>query len=256
VAPRANKNLGDLLERDDAHDPGHQKRTIKPGIRGPNVESLGADVTLAPVVFPQTRALNVARWKQKQNETREVTVVGSSPTNEGSGLVLLNDLNEIGVILRYRSGGVTREDRWLWNPQGWRRTLLASDVEVIAVRLSTNSNPGFRDITVGAGIADSAGVQDGTVLTIRDGIPEAGQGGVAQRVAVFPHGTHEFRVWQSPSAGAFELGFQQRLGFTAFVSGLGLVEVEDWHSIGVANAIRYQNQGTDTGSLAWVYCRG
>jgi len=210
VARRPNKRLAELLQLDDAPDPGHQLRTIKPGIRGPNVESLGADVTLDPVVFPQNRALNVARWRQQNNETREVTVIGSSPTNVGGDVVLLNDLIELEVVLRYRAGGVTREDRWVWNPQGWRRTIMASDVEVIANRLSTNSNAGLTALTVGAGIADSAGVQDGTILTIRNGIPEGGQGGAARRTATFPHGTHEFRLWQHPSEGSFDLGFNQR----------------------------------------------
>ncbi len=237
-------------------DPGHRKRHIADDTRGPTPNALGAEITLPASTFGQNLQRNCAQWTDPEGKTREVTVVGSSPVSAAGAFILLNDLVEIGVFLRYRSGGVTRVDQWVWNPQGWRRTLMASQVDVIAVRIPTNSNTGLVDITVGAGIADTAGVQDGTVLTIRDGIPEGGQGGVAQSVGVFPVGTHEIRLWQNPSLGSFELGFSQELGFTTYLSGLGLSELEDWHSIGTANAIRFAPSGTDTGSLAWLYCRG
>lgn len=233
-----------------------KRRRVPVEIRGPQPGSLAQEALLPAGSFGNRTTVNVAAWKDPLGESREITVVGSSPLSAEGDFILLNDLVEIGVFLRYRSAGITRIDQWVWNPQGWRRTLLASEVDVIAVRIPTNTNTGLVDITVGAGVANTAGVQDGTVLTMRDGIPEGGQGGVAQRVAVFPVGTHEIRLWQNPSLGSFELGFSQELGFTTYLSGLGLTELEDWHSIGTANAIRFAPTGTDTGSLAWLYCRG
>lgn len=212
--------------------------------RGPNVGDVSQRATLAAAVTDSKPLLS---WKSPNGVSRAVTVIGGAPLEPQLALA---DLVEVGVVLRYRTGGVWHIDRWGWNPGGWRRTLFASEVSVHARRIP---DAGTLPVTVSAGLALGAAGRDECVLPIR--FTGEGTTGVVVNQVRFPHGTQEFRVWQRSATGEFGLGqMDDHDNFITYYSGLTLADLDEWLPVGSINAII--TQIVEDGSLAWVHCRG
>jgi hypothetical protein len=221
-----------------------KRRTILPELTGPNATALSRDVSVLRI---DGWGASVASWRSPSGAPHVVTVSGSAPLPP---LVLPppSDVFELQVRLRYRAGGMAREDAWMWGVSGWRRTVSASQVEVNVRRLLGTVAPGTLPVTVGAAVGLSRLESDRVVYTFTSDFPA---GPLTQRV---PHGTREFRLAEAPVlggvAGTWSVGLLFPDGsFTAMLTGLTAATFGDW-SIWppVANALRYVPDGADPGT--------
>lgn len=203
-------------------------RTILPAIdRGSNTRSYTNQVDVSDL-----GSTKLLYW---QGELQPVTLVGSSPGGLPKGPSAL-DLVEFQAVLRYASGGISREETWSWQPQGWTRTLLASQVEVTVNRVDGGASP-RNEITMGASCAPGAWQRDTLSLAVQS---TAALGSIPQYQLV-PSGIHELRAWEATNAGSVVLGRYNVLGGTfTDVYTLTMADLVDWSPWpNGCNAIRY-----------------
>lgn len=197
--------------------------------RGPNRRSYNNQITSDelgdhPVLY----------WS---GDVQPVTIVGS--TSEIADGVGSANLSEWTAVLRYQSGGFSRSEEWSWQPQGWSRTLLAAQVEIIARRVDGSAAP-RAPMTMGASLVQGAWQSDSLNFVLRTPTV-AGSVPITQRV---PVGMREFRGWQVANQGALQTGFVTVDGtFSAFFT-FSWADLADWRPWpNLCNAVQLNNGG-------------
>lgn len=207
-------------------------RTIVPDERGPNLETLSQEAALE-VVGTETVLL---RWT---GEPCFCTVLASSPLSDSSGLPAFGDTQELQAILKYRNGGVSLTEMWHWGVAGWRRSLVASEVQVVAVRLDGGIAP-RSPVRIAAAITLESAYPDELAMSIR-GLDVA-QPGAIPRIQRMPHGTMAWRAAAPSDHGTFETGFLDGAGTFTSLTTHNPSDVRDyrvWPSL--SNAVRYNS---------------
>lgn len=206
-------------------------RTIAdPLERGPNKKSYSAQVTT-----DQLGDHPILYWA---GELQPITILGSSPELPVTGGTANNI--EWTAVLRYQAGGVAREESWSWQPQGWQRTVLAAQAEIVARRVDGGAAPRVA-MTYGATLVEGAWARDRLNFVVRHPTVSGSQ----PITQVVPQGTTEFRAWQSTQAGTVEVGFVLGLpGFGTFngVYSYSFADLADWIPWpNGCNAVQYDN---------------
>lgn len=206
-------------------------RSILPPLqRGPNRKSYSAQVTT-----DQLGDHPILYWS---GELQPVTVQGSCPELPVTGGTANNV--EWVAVLRYQSGGVSREEEWSWQPQGWQRTVLAAQVEIVARRVAGSAAPRV-PMTYGATLVEGAWTRDRLNFVISHPVAIASQ----PITQIVPQGTTEFRAWQSTNSGVVSVGFvlgKGPLGTFIPIFSYSFADLADWTPWpNGCNAVQFDN---------------
>ena len=231
-----------------------RKRSILPGLEGP--PSDGGQATLSQEVSLSTTGSEtvlapICRWA---GPTRLVSVAGGKPIIDATAFDAVAGYASTFIRLSYRAGGVAFEDRYIWNAQGWTRTLVANQVSV-AVELVRSTATDGQTLRMAAGITEQGYGRDSVSLLM------AGNTGLgsAPQVQLMPAGMREFRVWELSMPGTWDIGILNASGtFSAAEAGIAGSDLADWRPWPThLTAIRYNPDAADPGPApAMVQARG
>lgn len=226
-------------------------RTIVPDLRGPNTKTLSVDAVLGTADGISMPLLN---WRSPDGNPRLVTVFGSMQPL-GAALTSANAIASLFTVLArmdYRPGGVVRRDQWCWNPSGWVRRLIASEVTVSAQRVNNGLVPA--ELTLGAGLSLGATGRDELSLIFCQ--PQVGSGMPTQRL---PIGCQQVKVSDWSATGSiWNWGYVDEAGtpVTTFYAGVPGASMGNWSAVPFGcngmTLVAGANNGPPATTFTWV----